>query len=276
MDGLGISQGNNNRRLSPEIEKSNMETTKWLNSIIYAELKKPYKKVDAALIGECVDFILEIKGVRYDLTEREVEKRTKEIIDIYNERERLKRRNIVRFLKTAVIASFIIAMLLCLNLVLLAFNFDALSYVSNWGSDLFKLDSGKSEVVGNITFVRNGESKEYSNIEQLFTGEGLSLLYPSYLPENISFESIVYTDLGNDKEIIYRYSATELVIYIHDHKTIDTSGLTLYESNGIDYYITVKEDSTCQAICMHNGNEYIICTAEYNTLLKIISSMKGS
>lgn len=274
MDGPGISQGNNNGRLSPDIEKFNMETTKWLNSIIDAELKKPYKKVDAALIGECVDFILEIKGVRHDLTEREVDKRTKEIIDIYNERERLKRRNIVRFLKTAVIASCIIAMLLCLNLVLLAFNFDALSYVRNGGSDLFKLDSGNSEAIGNITFVRNGESKEYSNIEQLFAGEGLSLLYPSYLPEDICFDSIVYTDLGNDKEIIYRYSSAVLTIYIHDHKTIDTSGLTLYESNGIDYYIMVKEDA-CQAICMHNGHEYIINTAEYNTLVKIISSMKG-
>lgn len=193
MDGPGISQGNNNGRLSPDIEKFNMETTKWLNCIIDAELKKPYKKVDAALIGECVDFILEIKGVRHDLTEMEVDKRTKEIIDIYNERERLKRRNIVRFLKTAVIASCIIAMLLCLNLVLLAFNFDALSYVRNGGSDLFKLDSGNSEAIGNITFVRNGESKEYSNIEQLFAGEGLSLLYPSYLPEDICFDSIVYT-----------------------------------------------------------------------------------
>jgi hypothetical protein len=275
MDGFDINQ-KENRRSSPEIEKFNIETIKWLNNIIDAELKKPYQKADAALIDECVDFILEIKGIRNDLTEREVEKKTKDLLYIYKERERFKRRNIAGFLKPAVITVCIITLLFCLNSVLLAFNFDAWSYVRNWGSDLLKLDSGKSEAIGNITFVRNGESKEYNNIEQLFAGEGLNLLYPSYLPEDIRFDSIVYTDLENDKEIIYKYSSAVLAIYIHDHKTINTSGLTLYESDGIDYYITVKEDSACQAVCMYAGHEYIINTAEYITLIKIISSMKGS
>jgi hypothetical protein len=274
MDGHNISQGNNNRKSSPEINKFNKEAIGWLNRIIDDELKKTYKKVDAALIDECVDYILEIKGVRYDLTTEEVEKRAKELLDIYKERGRGKQRYIIRrLLKPAVITACFITLLICLNMVLLAFNFDALSYVKNWGSDLFELDSGKSESIGNITFVRNGESKEYSSIEQLFAGEGLSLLYPSYVPEDIYFESIVYTDLGNDKEIIYRYSTPVLALYIHDHKTINTSGLTLFKSNGIDYYITVKEDSFCQAVCMYNEHEYIINSADYSILLKIISSM---
>ena len=93
---------NNNRKLDKgELREkySTDELIGYLHCIVDSEIKKS-DKMDADLIGECVDWVLELKGIKVELTEEEVKKRVKTI----TERHYAKKQRKLRFLCAAAIA----------------------------------------------------------------------------------------------------------------------------------------------------------------------------
>jgi len=96
---------NNDRRLDKNVllKKFNIEELKeYLNQIIDAEIKKPLSEMDTDLIGECVDFMLEIEEQKIMIPEYKIKEITKSIIEKHYKPKR-KIFNVIRIVSACVI-----------------------------------------------------------------------------------------------------------------------------------------------------------------------------
>ena len=61
-------------------ESTKIILIKYLNKIIDAEIKKS-KKMNTNVIDKCVDWVLELKGIKIKLSDKEIKKRIRYIND---------------------------------------------------------------------------------------------------------------------------------------------------------------------------------------------------
>lgn len=172
--------------------------------------------------------------------------------------------------KIAIIAAATLLFAITSSLVAAAFDFDFLDFLSS----IVREDKGSKVDEGGFTFYNNGETKQYTSVEELIEEESFSIMYPSEFPDNINLESITVGTNHNGNcflAFVTDNSDTNITIELNA-KEFDSSSPTTYESNGIVYYI--QEGEICVAYCYHNGNSYYICAQTKENLFLIIDKMK--
>lgn len=140
------------------------------------------------------------------------------------------------------------------------------------------MGSGETEMDG-ITVIKGKYSKKYNTIEELLSNENFDdILYPSKLPENIKIKSVSQIQLNNEQySIVFKFDSDNFGMYINNYYEINISLLsnyTIYQANGIEFYILQKEDGY-YSIAQYDGKEYSANCNNYEDLIYILSNMKG-
>lgn len=261
-------------------DMSNEEILELLSTILERELEDKNEPSNLQLIEVCASLIEELIPDSEKPTEQELLTNLTKIKNSSEKKANIKHRHhrMKPWKVFSLVATLILILCLSLNVVAIQKGYkNGLDFVIQNLSHILGLDSGKTEIHDNITFVKNGKGINYQNIQTLLEAENLNLLYPDRLPENVTLTKVTIIPNNNAQEVIYYVFDTNLyTVKISHHNLIDLDTLshyTVYECNNRIYYLSEKPDS-CQAICYYNEYEYIISAPDTEHIFEIINNLK--
>ena len=244
------------------------------------EIQKPFDEQDMRYIDECSDMIDKI-GIKNtpsaEIKNRELQKLFCAFDEEHASHMRSKHRS-GRLRKGA--AVILAAIFMCFSPVLIAAAVDGISpiaVIQKWGHGMFDLPHGEPIEYGGITFIRNGDVKEYDSVEALLKDENIDILYPSYLPADAEIKSIYQIDSAKGKELHFSISGgVYYSVCLYDAYGGSIYNLSSDEDvtiDGITFYFT-EVNGKKEVIFVHNGNSYSIAASDKATLLDIINGLK--
>lgn len=204
----------------------------WLGDAIDYELEKPEEEIDLELVEECSKLLDELMGTRFALSEEELAGKFTEITGIAPPKPpETKHTPPLRRMLTAVcVVVFVMASIA----TVCAFQ----PTVRNMVMNVLKLGEGASVADGGVTYVHDGKSKVYSDIEELISAEELEITLPYELPNGITIEQIIVAE----NEIFVVFNRTDVYMTIYMDANIDLFSITefaeIYEISGLQSYFS--------------------------------------
>ena len=251
-----------------------------LNIIIDRELEKPENEVDMELVKSCMSTIEEIHGGVRERTNKELNENLDQIISSKSKRSHF----MLTYGRFARLISTMIAVVLVLGITIKitakASGYDsAFNWISDSLTEILKWPSGSYEKNG-ITITVGDRTTFYNSIDELLKNENLDIMYPTELPEGISFESIaenIYTDGTFD--LYFLFSTDTIGVHVLNYDLtmyeVDTPYDTVF-ANGNTFYIIEGPNGSYQANCVTDRCAYIITSNNYDNLLTLINSLRSS
>ena len=145
------------------------------------------------------------------------------------------------------------------------------------GSQIFSWDIGSAQEIEGMTFIRNGEAKQYGNIEECLKAEELYVYVPTWLPDGGVVESIIVWSDEYANEIIYKMSVDSVYIsanFKENMEDIKEFDGIIVEENGELIYYTFAASGECIAKVEFSGIVYSISAENIDVVKKIILGMK--
>lgn len=250
-----------------------------LRAVIYAESSKPASEMDADLVAECVDYLMELENSRR-LTEDEIDS---EIQKIITETQKPRKSN-PRF-KALLIAACMAVIILSFNIFALACGTDAISLLRELGDKVVEMFDGEKIVVDDKETVKLGDVITYDSVEEFLKEENISVLYPTVLPDNAKITSVSLTASFVNGEYNAEYRDID---YITDNATIHVAVYTnpvfnrgflsdpnaeVKTINNHECYISQIETSA-QGFFIHGNNVYVVNAPTCEDVEFIISNLK--
>jgi len=236
---------NNSGRLDRDdlLKKFNTdELIQYLNDVVDTEIKKS-DEMDTDIIDECVDWILELKGIQAKLSEEEIKRRVSSI----TQKHYGKKKRRFRFMY---VAASIIVMIFSVQVVsITAFGVN----LFDWTKEQFLTLLGAEERQDDTSYLAS-HSRRYNTVEELEKAENIDIVVPTWLPGDMEIKSInYYYDFG-EKQVVLYYTdnLTGLSIKL-DYPIPDTSGTYIYENNNNLYYIFTESNVI---LWEYDGNFY--------------------
>lgn len=271
---------------------SNQKQIDELMKKIEKELSKPENKIDMKLVDSYFEQIEELNGGICKKTDSEL---AEGLNQIKEQGDRIKRtfptvapmktqpiKRTIPLRKRLAISFAAVFLVIALSFSVAAASLGGFSkawiYISNSVKEIFGMGSGETEM-GGITVIKGKYSKKYNTIEELLSNENFDdILYPSKLPENIKIKSVSQIQLNDEQySIVFKFDSDNFGMYINNYYEINISLLsnyTIYQANGIEFYILQKEDGY-YSIAQCDGKEYSANCNKYEDLIYILSNMKG-
>ena len=144
-----------------------------LEQIIQDEEAKPEAERNADLIDECIREIAELKGVRSDYSDEEVDRITDKLVKAA-EKEK-KRKRFIR-LAAGIAAAFVIVSGVTACAIHPA--------LINWLAKIVRMPFGTVIQQENVTYVYQGVSTDFENVYDFVVTEHLDIYYPDVLPRH--------------------------------------------------------------------------------------------
>lgn len=138
------------------------------------------------------------------------------------------------------------------------------------------ISSGEEIDVGNESYGKDGEIKEYKSIEDLIETEKINLLFPSYMMDNIT--GITSTKV-NDKDEIRIVFDMDLFMSITLNSGLSDETTNFCNKkitlNGNDCHLCIMEDvNQAQAYFIHDNNLYAIDHTNEDELIEMLKNME--
>ena len=236
-----------------------------LERIIRAEEAKPEAERDLSLIDDCIKEIAEIKGVKAEFSEEEVAKITDKLIQTAEKTK--KRKRFVR-LVAGIAAMFVIVT----GVTACAVN----PALVNWFKMIVRMPFGSIIEQNKITYIYQGTSLEYNNIEDALSSNKLDVFYPNILPGNTTIKHIEILDENDFKVISFKFNNSDFHYTIqldNENTKWEQTVVSEIEANGLhfdvyfmsEYYIAVSEIG---------GNTYIVQSKNTSDLILVISGLR--
>ena len=177
----------------------------------------------------------------------------------------------------AVLCTILVVFGLMLGTVCAIGGVSPITILDNIGHAIFGWEVGEPVEIEGLTFIRNGEPKQYDSIEQCLREEGLDICYPTWLPEGVKLESVLSVSGDGYERYIYKFNSDSVYI------SIDTS-VNINEFEYLDYTIEEIDDgkkvyykyngTLCNAKLELNGIVYSISSEKIEIIKKIIMGLK--
>ncbi len=256
------------------------ELIKAIETIIGEEETLPYEDRDFDLIEEAVDAVLSLKGVDIGLLEECAE----EITDVYFNEMQDDEANIVKKSKTKSVRlkwlipiAAIVSTLIAGAMVAYAFGFDLIEMTKKAYAQLVEKETYEE---GDHELIITSDCKKYRSVPEFLENEEVdALLLPYDLPEEFSIDSIQISDYGEYAEISLlisnEESDTNIIIKTPETDIISDNEETKFVIGNyhVNYY---QYDGKHQADFVYEGNHYILISSSYNSLEKIIESLRST
>jgi hypothetical protein len=239
-----------------------------LEQIIHTEEAKPEAERDADLIDDCIREIAELKGVKADFSEEEINRITDKLVKATEEKR--KRKRFIR-LVAGIAAAFVIVTGVTACAINPAF--------INWLAKVARMPFGDTISSDTITYTNQGITQEYRDIKDFLNAEELDIYYPSIMPGDIRLVSI--DRFFNNADVYYSffYSNPDLCFVFETLSSeYDIGGelTTEIECNNLHfdvYKVTEKEDMYI-AVCELAEGRYIIQWNSIQNLILVIGGLE--
>lgn len=249
------------------------EKVAYLFDIIHEEVSKPWDEVDQELVAACSECAEKYnQNVAPVLTEADVEQRLAEFKQNFGKKIRKPiRTNWVR--KVAIIAAAaVLTCMLTLTVAARASGFKNIGeFVVYAVNNLFP---GESVDEKKITYIYNGESVIYKDIEEWHMHEGIDMLYPATLPEGITINKISkIQDTDGKNIIVFEFNDPTIFLSVTDYYAVDLSksDRPVYTTqDGLTFYSIHDQ----QMVHQTKTHEYIIKSDNFDWLIIMMEGMK--
>ena len=170
-----------------------------LEQIIQTEEAKPEAERDADLIDECIREIAELKGVKAEYSDEEIDRITDKLVKAAEEKRKRKRftRHIAGIAAALVIVSGVTACAVNPELI-------------NWFVKVVRMPFGSSAEHNFITYINQGTEERFSSIEELLKSKDYDIYYPTVLPEGIKIRYVEVLEADGIILICFRLTSDEL------------------------------------------------------------------
>jgi len=239
-----------------------------LEQIIQTEEAKPEAERDVDLIDECIREIAELKGVRADFSDEEINRITDKLVKATEEKR--KRKRFIR-LVAGIAAAFVIVT----GVTACAVN----PALINWLAKVVRMPFGDTVNSETITYTNQGITHEYRDIEEFLKAENLDIYYPSILPDNVHLVSIDHF-INNDQDFYtFTYSkpnlffTVEMVFSRCDYLGELTAEIECDELRFNVYRAMYKEEKIFFSVCEFNEVRYTLQCDDMNDIILIIGGL---
>ena len=232
-----------------EYEIFKNQTLKLLGEIISYESAKPDDEADFDLIEDCEKMMCDLLEGSATLSDEEIRIRI----------EKVKQKSQVSKPKKKIRRGFSrVAAALCAVLVL-CISVCAVCVISpEIREGIMKslgISVGESVDVNGITFINNGNVTEYQDIEALLVENGLDIMYPHKLPENVWVETIYVTEQSSNMlTMVFSDNLGVLNVYFKSDNIVEeiketadkvtVANKEFYVKKIEDYWIAIMSDET--------------------------------
>lgn len=258
----------------------------WLCQMIDNETDKPEDEIDFALIDECSAYLHELSDKAAEATKEQKRRILQQIKAHHNQTAKGPAKVLRPSWKTPrkILAIAIIAALILFSTLTVIAKVNGYSnaweYVTENLQKIIGMDAGAKMNEGNITLVKGGESITYSSIEELLENEGYDIMYPSELPEKVSITQISY-QIVNEKQVLYCIQFSDPMVSVVISTKPDFSQEYLEQHEKLEHsllqaYLVKKTNGYYQIIGYDGKYQYAIYGNDYDLLIKVLNSLKGT
>lgn len=261
--------------LDYSLEKASLKQK--LLAIILLESSKPYKKMNSALITECVDFLMELEG-KERLTKEEIERRVEEIPfagKTAGSASNMKKKALAK--KIILIAAVIAILISLFGIFTVSREDDEVGLINSIGNAILEMVGGETVESGNITLIMPDEVRYYDSIEELLEEQKIDVLCPTWLPDDSEIAYVMYS-LADELET-YRFSYNNNVgfgvsVDLNQSVPVDVkAGCQTKEINGyLCYYFA--DAGFAQASFEYKNNLYTVNADTEENVFGIVENLK--
>lgn len=167
----------------------------------------------------------------------------------------------------------------CFILVIGGLTFTAYATVPSFKTmilNILNLPIGSSIEDSGITYVNNGETKQYSTINELIEAENLrdyDIVFPDDLPTELRIKSIYVVDSADHLSLDISFTDDSSSMGIDVGSSIDiTSSAEKMEINGFTVYID-EYNGIFSSMMSYESNVYYITSAKKESIINILEHM---
>ena len=235
-----------------------------LEQIIQAEEAKPEAERDVDLIDDCIREIAELKGVKAEYTDEEINRITDNLVKAM-EREK-KRKRFIR-LAAGIAAAFVIVT----GVTACAVN----PALINWIVKIVRMPFGSDIDHSDLTYTVQGTTTRYYNIEDLLQQNNLKVYYPTILPEGIRIIDVEIVENNSSKIIVFTFSDPnyQYTIQLDRHDFMKQEIIAHIEANSLIFNVYQK-GGYLLSVCEIEGNLYTIQSKEMKDAILVVGGIK--
>lgn len=249
-----------------------------LMTVILLESSKSYKEMDSDLITECVDFLMELEGERR-ITQQEIEQRVSEIPfigKVYDIKSRTKTKR--RLKRLGIVAAVLALIFSVFSIVAVAMGETPFGLLRKMPHILVEMFEGESVDMDRFTIIKSKESRSYSSVEELVKEEKITVLSPTWLPENKEITSVWYIDSGKSKSYTLQCDDAGYSISMCPNESVADemkAAMNMKKINELTVYYKYCDDvNFWQASFDYNSMMYTVKAYTEEELFKIIENLK--
>lgn len=243
------------------------------------EAAKRIEEMDADLISECSEYVIELTGEELPSESALEQMKLRLLQRLLGQKGRVLkyRKGMLRKLLIAAIVVILIAAM-AISMTPLGTNNESL--IHRWGYILFHKDSGTRMDFGDfLTLVEGGKVEEFKSVRQFVRKTHMDILVPMELPKGVNIKKV---------QLAYDYiKDCPAVIFVTENPSRASIYVRIGKENGnLDYDRTEQigsytcgillSTSSCQCEFSEDGNGYTIVAKSFEDARSIIENMKGS
>ena len=234
-----------------------------LEQIIQTEEAKPEAERDVDLIDDCIREIAELKGLRANYSDEEIDRITDKLVKVTEEKR--KRKRFIR-LAAGIAAAFVIVS----GVTACAIN----PALINWFAKVVRMPFGTSLNQDKLTYFCHGSVEEYESIKNLIDSKKLNIYYPSILPDGVKIEHIEYFD--DDIDLIgFKFNSEDIhfSVQLNIAPTVGDNSIKTIEVNDLQF--NVYSDGSHYISCAEiDKNTYTIQSNSIDDLILIVGGLR--
>ena len=253
-----------------------------LNRIIDNELEKPESEVDMTLVDECMAFIADLEGNKFQKTDDELTANLQKIM--FGESRKGSATQIPPNSKGFKQYAKSFSILIAATLALVALLAVAASFFPTESTSAPTTTAAPQMIhPQDVVICIDGiETAAYSSVDALLKGENLNVSYPSKFPTDIRLERVdLWRHENNQVDLTLHFNTTDLQFQVCSNELFSDSSegkqeLTHFTVAEFMFTLYRLENGTYEATCTVGEYAYRITCINYADLILMLNHMTES
>lgn len=189
-------------------------------------------------------------------------------------------KSMVNFSKWKIVVAACLCFIIMTPLAASAFSGSTpIELIESLGRRIFQIGENMPYNYGDMTFIRNGETKTYESVEECLKQENIKILYPSWLPGETKIESVRITNSIEGDVVLFKFDSDSIRFSVELYN-ID---LNIYRENpeyileafnGIECFIRDGENTGYNIIFVYDNYTYNMSIENIEELPSVMENLK--
>ncbi len=247
------------------------------------EVSKPLGEMNSEAVDNYIKILLHLQDKHVELSPEFINEQVRKIfhpeeITVLPEAVKTTKKYFNKK-KVWLVAACIAILVALFSLVSVAYDWNVFDYLSEKFGSVHSAPIEKEQSFNGVSVFYGGKSSFYPTIEDALKSEKVNVLYPTYLPNDITITEIVFYEKEKNDKMAYTFNNSSITFVItlntsiNDH--IRSFSTEIKEINGLTCYICNMSDiANTQIYFEHNGNLYMLSHTDKKDIIKIIKNLK--